>query len=288
MIENNAEGKVLIYNKQNREQVLIQNTRLLTPEGILFRMKNREVIPANGELEVDVYADEKGTVGNIGPSQFIIPGLSDSLRLMVYAESLSAMDGGLRKVGILTESDLEAAKNSYKEQIKQKFLEDNNIDENNKAVAINIGEITSDKKVGDNVDSFVLSANAEIIIVEFDNKKMNEYIDKELSGQVDRTVEKFLRAENKINFDLVAYDIDKGTAEVVVIQDAIVTLDANAEKLNIINFAGKKKDEIERYILSIDHVKDVEVKFSPSWMRTAPAVADRIKVVVKSGGWYED
>lgn len=158
MIEAQAEGTAVIYNKQNRDQILIATTRLLTPDGVLFRMKNREVISANGELEVPVYADEEGGAGNIGPAQFTIPGLSESLQTLVYAESFSPMSGGLRKVGILSAEDVEAAKNSYKEQVKQEFLRENNINLENTVIEVEIGQISSDQEVGEEVDNFVLTA----------------------------------------------------------------------------------------------------------------------------------
>ena len=81
---------------------------------------------------------------------------------------------------------------------------------------------------------------------------------------------------------MVSYDLKNNTAQISVHEEVMVTLDANAPRLSASNFFDKKKDEIERYVLGLHHVSGVEVKFSPGWMRNAPSVSDRIKVVVKN------
>ena len=52
-------GKVKITNNLSTSQILIINTRLLSPDGILFRLKNRVEVPANGTLETEVYPDDQ-------------------------------------------------------------------------------------------------------------------------------------------------------------------------------------------------------------------------------------
>lgn len=82
-----AEGRVTIYNETPSNQVLIKNTRLLTPDEKLFRLKDRVLIPAFGEIETDIYSDEAGEVGLIDPTGFIIPGLSEDLQKNIYANN---------------------------------------------------------------------------------------------------------------------------------------------------------------------------------------------------------
>jgi hypothetical protein len=45
-----AGGDVILYNTQNSAQTLVKTTRLLTPAGVQFRLKNTITIPANGQI----------------------------------------------------------------------------------------------------------------------------------------------------------------------------------------------------------------------------------------------
>jgi len=282
MIEAPAEGTIIIYNKQNKDQTLIKNTRLLSSDQVLFRMKTRETIPANGQKEVAVYADVPGSSGDIQPAQFTIPGLSASLQTLVYGESVQPMSGGFRKVGALSAEDLESAQTLYKEQVKEAFLKELGLNSLGVALKIDIGKIKSDKEIGEEVSEFTLTGSNRVIAVNYDPQKLQEIINGKVASEIDKGSEKFLAVNNEPKVELVAVNEETGTAEFSVYQEVLVTLDVNADRLAIVNFAGKKKDEIERYVLALDHVTGVNVKFSPSWMRTAPSVPDKIKVIVKS------
>src|SRR3989338_2994289 len=47
-----AQGKVMLTNTTSIAQPLVATTRLLSPEGVLFRMKAGATVPANGKVEV--------------------------------------------------------------------------------------------------------------------------------------------------------------------------------------------------------------------------------------------
>jgi len=282
MIEAKAEGKIVVYNKQAKDQPLIINTRLLSLDGILFRMKERVTIPANSQKEVEVYADVVGSSGDILPTQFTIPGLSQSLQTLVYGESVNAMLGGVRKVGMLSIDDLDAAKVLYKEQVKEAFLKELGLSSLGVVLKIDIGKIKSDREIGEEVSEFTLTGSNRVVAVNYDPGRLQEIINNKVSGEIDKGAEKFLAVSNESRVELIAVNEETGVAEFSVYQEVLVTLDVNADKLSIINFAGKKKDEIERYVLALDHVTGVDVKFTPGWMVTAPSVSDKIKIIVKS------
>ena len=84
---------------------MVATTRLLTSEGVLFRLKDRVNVPAGGEIEVEVYADQSGIASEIGPSQFTIPGLRTDLQKLIYAVSKESMKGGIKKTGVLSVDD---------------------------------------------------------------------------------------------------------------------------------------------------------------------------------------
>ena len=279
-----AVGSVIIYNKTNAAQPLVKTTRLLTPAGVLFRLSDRVLVPANGQVAAEVYADQPGASGNIGPSKFTIPGLNEEKQKFIYADSAKEMTGGIRTVGILTAEDLKSAESNYVEKVKQAVADSlgQTGSFGQKLVFVSDYNVKADRKVGEEITEFNLSGTSTAIIVFYNNDDLKSVLGNEISGRIDAGTEKALSVSNEPQISLASYNLEQQKAVFSVYQDVWVTLDANAAKLAADNFFGKNKDEIERYIFGLGHVVGVDVKFSPSWMRSAPTVADRIQVIVKN------
>lgn len=112
-----AVGTVTIVNETSTDYRFVETTRLLSSEDVLFRMENASDIPANGTVDVEVYADEAGPSGDIGPSRFTIPGLSEDLQQYVYGRSRTAMTGGSGTVTAVAEEDIEAARSALSDRL---------------------------------------------------------------------------------------------------------------------------------------------------------------------------
>ena len=279
-----ATGEAIIYNDTAAAQPLVKTTRLLTPGGVLFRLSDRVVVPARGQIAAKVYADQPGQIGDIGPGKFIIPGLSLEKQKVIYAESKTPMSGGVRAVGFLAEADIKAAETDYVEKVKQaadKFFPAA-ANFNQKLIFVPSHRVTADRQSGEEVAEFNLAGTSTVIAVYFNDDELNSLLGKEISSRLDLSTEKVSATFKDPQVALAGYDLAKQKAQLSAYQDALVTLDVNADKLAVANFFGKSKDEIERYVFGLGHVVGVDVKFSPSWMRSAPAVADRIQVIVKN------
>ncbi len=109
-VDGQAGGKVKIINNHTADMSLIATTRLLSAEGVLFRLKNGISVPAGSFAETEVYADAEGAVGNIGASQFTLPGLSPIFQKLIYAESATAMTGGTVEKTFVSADDIDQAK----------------------------------------------------------------------------------------------------------------------------------------------------------------------------------
>ena len=119
--EAQATGTVTIYNSWSENQPLMATTRLLTPDGVLFRIKERVDVPAGGKIEnVEVYADQPGTSGNIGPTSFTIPGLWQGLQEKIYAENSEPMTGGLRETKFITQKIISETSDVLKGELIEK------------------------------------------------------------------------------------------------------------------------------------------------------------------------
>lgn len=279
-----AVGTVTLYNQTGAAQTLVKTTRLLTPAGVLFRLSDKVIVPANGQVTASVYADQPGASGNIGPSKFTIPGLNEEKQKVIFADSSKDMAGGVRTVGVLSADDLKSAEADYVEKVKQAI--DSSLPQNGtfkqKLVFVPSHNVNADRKAGEEVAEFNLSGTSTVVVVFYNSDDLKTVLGKEISGRIDVSTEKVLSVSKEPQVSLASYDLEKQKARFSVYQDVLVTLDANADKLAAANFFGKSKDEIERYVFGLGHVVGVDVKFSPSWMRSAPAVADRIQVIIKN------
>ena len=279
-----ATGQVTLINETSAPQTLVKTTRVLTPSGVLFRLTDRVTVPANGQVTAEVYADQPGAGGNIGPSKFTIPGLGEDKQKVIYASSDMTMSGGVKTVGVLSAEDIQAAKadfaNKVKQEVEKTLGEDGTFSQ--KLISVPESNISVDKEVGQEISEFSLSGTSTAVVVFYNKEDLRTILSREVAGRVDASVEKVLSLSKEPQVTLATYDVAANKAQLSVYQDVLVTLDVNGEKLAVNNFFGKKKDEIERYVRGLSHVVGADVKFSPSWMRTAPSVPDKVQVVVKN------
>lgn len=285
VVDGISKGKVVVHNTSSAPQTLIKTTRVLADSGVLFHLSDKIIVPAGGQITVAVYADQPGATSDIGPSKFSIPGLSADKQKVIYAESTDPMSGGQARLGVLSADDLKAASVNFKEKMKAAFVaaQASSTAVDSKMVVMVASEADqADHKVGDEVTDFTVSGTSTMVMAVYTGQDLSQLVSRQISEKIDPTTEKFLGVDAEPQVSIASYDVKNNTAQLSVYQDAQVTLDANVDALSPAHFFGKSKEEIQRYILGLDHVADVQVKFSPSWMLSAPSVPDRINVVVKN------
>jgi len=104
LVEEKAQGTIVIFNEESSSQRLIEETRFETSDGLVYKLaKGKAVtVPAAsagtpGSLEATVYADELGEKYNINLTDFVIPGWREvgSHKFNTqYARSKTVMAGG--------------------------------------------------------------------------------------------------------------------------------------------------------------------------------------------------
>lgn len=118
-----SSGKATIINTTSRSYTFVATTRLLSKDGVLFRMKTASPIPANGSVTVEVAADQPGPEGDIGPTTFTIPGLPPDLQKLITAKSDAAMTGGAGQAKAVSAADIATAKAKLEERLKKEALD---------------------------------------------------------------------------------------------------------------------------------------------------------------------
>jgi len=285
-----ASGKIRIINNNNDSQQLIKTTRFLTAEGLLFRLKNNVLIPAGKEILAEVYADAEGAKYNIQPTKFTIPGLAKNLQEKIYGISDEPMAGGMKKIGVLTQADIDQAQKKFtgnlKQNIKTQLLlalaPGENISDS--LIKYEIKEQNIKEKIGDQVENFTLTAKvlAQAVIVNEEQllttakEKYKEQLT--LSGTKQNIAN---WQTNSFVAEIKASDAIKNNAILTVSLTAEIGGSFDLKKFDKKEIAGFDKKGVEYYFSQFAGIKDLAIKFWPFWVRSVPAVSDKIIIEVK-------
>lgn len=276
-----AEGTVTIINNYSQSQPLIRTTRLLTPDGKLFRLSEGVTVPAGGQVQVAVYSDEIGVAYNIGPSTFTIPGLWEGLQDKIYAESSETFTGGERLEKSVTQEVLDASADQVTKRLAQKLksAEDANAD----IVQINnVGEATweTDVQVGASVDSFVMTVSVPVTTIRFNKEDLQQIAVNNLIARVPAQ-EQFVSANlDSLTFELIEIDADGEAANFTA---SIVGKSASRIEvgdLDIATIKGKTKTELIQHLTSLPAIAEVNVVFIPSWLSKVPSLEDHVYIEI--------
>ena len=279
-----AIGFVTLHNDSGANQPLVATTRLLTSGGILFRLKDRVTVPAGGTIKAEVYADKSGSESEIGPSNFTIPGLKEETQKLIYATSEENMKGGIKKTGLLSAADWTRAQQETQEKLKalgnEKFA--STTEGQGVVYGLTNFEMTSESKVGDELEEFTVVGKGKLVAVYYDTAEVKAKVQEELKKHLISEDELISSGDENVSITLNNFDVENNKAELKVYCNGLVSLSPESAQISKDMFYGKTKDEVRRYLLSLDHVQGAEIKFSPAWMHTVPHVADHVTVVVKN------
>ncbi len=281
-----ATGEIKIINNSNNNQTLVKTTRFLSPTEILFRLSDTIIVPANKEIIAKVYADKSGEKYDIDPTKFTIPGLSKNLQQKIYGISEKAMTGGIKKIGVLTQTDLDLAKTEFEKNINSLAKKELEKKLKNKIVLedlilTNILEQKFSNEIDEKVSGFDLTTKilAQTIIIDFEDmlevakeKYKKENVNEETILSWD--IENF-------KYSLQSFEKSSNLASIEAVLTAQVAGSFDVDKFNKAEIAGFDKKGIEYYFSQFPGIKEIEIKFSPFWVKSAPALADRIKVEIK-------
>jgi hypothetical protein len=279
-----ASGKVTIINNFSKPQPLVKTTRLLSKEGVLFRLKESVTVPAKGKVEASVEADQPGKVGEIGPTRFTVPGLWVGLQDLIYAESSVPMSGGVREVRIVTKDDLESAKTILEDELTKEAIGE--VEKAGEAKpALTFTEITksvSSEKEGVEKDSFEYSLRLDGYGIFFDKSKLLEEATKQLKAGLtspDRIIANI--EEKTFTYFLDEYRANKGEATVKVYLEGESAISPSSPVLAKEKIAGLSRKSAEDYFKSLPELSKADVKIYPFWVGNIPSNLEQITIEVK-------
>ena len=318
----NAQGFITIYNTSDDEWPLKKETRFQTEDGLVFRIKEGIFIPGKtvdeegndvpGTFtaaveadEFDIYDHPIGERGNVGPTKFKIPGLSEFNQRLLWGESSQAMEGGVtRYQRVVQEEDIEAAQKQIHDNLTLMAREDLNthIEEMNRLNHTNLVLLEdsrylktdlqelriSDDLEGSLREKFEVFAQIEAKGVAYDFDQMFAILKKELKTRVHPDMqirEDSIRPES-VSLEPVSEDEALGqikvTATIKGIQEYVIdsSLEAGLRFSNKVKerIVGLTAEEAESYVGNLQEVDEVQIKLWPIWLSRIPRIADNIEV----------
>lgn len=160
-----ASGDVTVYNGWDTLSHSYNSGTKLTSSGKTFLAKSAFTVPgatlsqgsiSPGKVTVSVEALESGESYNIDAGKFVIVGAPDK----IYGQITESLSGGTTKqLTIVSEADLEKAKEEYSEKLKTTLLEKIKTENSQsvileKALQVELSETTASEKVGNEVERF--------------------------------------------------------------------------------------------------------------------------------------
>lgn len=219
IIEKKAAGTATIINNSGLSATLVANTRLLSEGGVLFRTEKAVNLPANGNVEVEIYADEPGEEGEIAPTTFTIPGLSSARQDLIYAESSEPTTGGVEVKGVITQDNLTDAQGDLESELIKTALEDlrEEMPGQRRKVLSNIIkkeilEKTYSHGLGAEVSEFTLEMEMKIyalaIFEDIARVKAGQYLESQFLLPTSKTAEDYKIKD--LEYKIQRYDLDEG------------------------------------------------------------------------------
>lgn len=278
-------GEVTLHNEYNKAQPLVVNTRLLSTDNKLFRLKEAVNIPAGGTLKAAVYADVNSEEMAISPTRFTIPGLWLGLQDKIYATSEEKFEYRHQVKKYVKQRDLDQALNDIKKTLSTKAEKSlDSLDDVSVAMAYSLNEnaavIEVGAKLGEEVAEFTVSAKNNLAVAIFPQGEAENLVKAKLAFLLpdDKKLSSF---ESKdITYRLDSFDAEANTGSVTASFKGSMSLRTDANIIDKRQVVNLNQIQISEYLRAFPEVESYELKFFPSFIKRAPSLADRIKVEV--------
>jgi hypothetical protein len=190
-------------------------------------------------------------------------------------------------VTILTQQDLDGAKAKISSADSDKFskdfqkqLSDQGLYVISSTLKINDPVVTSTPSVGQQASTAQVSVKVSYSVLAVQKTNLQQAVTNALNKQIDKKKEKLSDSDPLKNLTITVQNLQPNSpnATLSLSKDtsAVPILDEDAIKSQI---KGKKENQIKDYLNSYPGVKNVEVKFGPFWVSSAPGNTGKIKIV---------
>ncbi len=280
----NAHGIVTLFNETGSAQPLVVTTRLLSEDGVLFRIVEGVTVPAQGSVQVEARADVIGRGGEIAPARFTIPGLSASKQEVIYATSDSKMIGGLEVRRVVTAEDLEASQAELVHGIEQsldaKWRDGLTGQLDGVLFQTDTIEKRSDTEPNTETGSYTVSTIVKVTGVYYDSTRLDRITSTKLREHVASGQVLSEEGGNRTTVSLEEADTETGTARLSVAVEGSAVLQATSDLLDRDNLVGLTAPEAEAFLEENETIRNAEVELFPFWVNRIPRLKDHIYIEI--------
>jgi len=272
-------GKVKITNGLSKNQTLVATTRLLSPEGTLYRLKNKVEVPAAGTIDAEVYADDSTKPLAKAGTKFTIPGLSETLQKIVFAESLQDFVTNGQMVKAVSQEEMDKALADYEEELAQQAVKE---EDSGKIKVLNkeVLSKTFDATPGDEVLNYHLKLKLKVSGVIFADQDVKVFAQESLASQI--SVDKQSVASNSDNlvYEVEKVDLNNKLAQLKSSISGVAIISLNSPILERDKLVKLSFDEIKAYLENFEQIERVDITFFPSWVKKVPYFQDHIIIEI--------
>lgn len=291
-------GRVRITNAYSKAQTLIKTTRLLTPDGKLFRINATVNAPSGGSVEVGAYSDKTGGDFLIKSGvKFTIPGLWIDLQKFITGEAIADFTGERSSKKTLTSADVSEAQKTLEdaimEQAKTTLAAEASITQEMLSADCPTGQtcwqavylITPIEKKynatpGQETETFLAQAKVKVTAVYYPKNDMELLVRSKLKERLPEGRDLADFDASKVTYRLEQADASLEKARIAVSADAASRLTSKSPALNAAAIAGLSVDEAKQKLSAVDGVEFVEITLRPSWARRLPG-KDKIDLTIE-------
>ena len=307
-----SRGTVTLINTSDREWPIIANSRLQTPNGLVYLTDNFVTVPARGSANVSVTARDKdnggkfiGSRGNIGASRLILPGLSDYNQKLIYGQT-EGLNGGTDDMEkFVQKDDLSAARSKIEAELKYyaknellKKLNEIESQHGKKYRLLDFDarfintEVIKDSIVipqitGQKVGDFEVSGKLRVKGIYYDEEEVRNILLANLQRHL-HSGQKLIKVKDDsiVYNDIVFVDEEKKVIKITASLEGIITSDFFNKQNNLAQtlremVLQKTKKEAENLIANRKEVSEVHISVWPLWTPTLPAIPDNITIKVE-------
>ncbi len=283
-----AEGKVKISSTLFRPQTLIATTRLLTPDGVLFRLKKTVVVPAGGSVVADVHADQPGASGNVAGVTFAIPGLNAETARFFTVTTVDSIEGGVKDQHMLTKEDIATAaealgtklKGSLADALRQK-AKDAGVQTGGEFISYDVVRQSTNVPVGDEGTQFSLTLDLKATGVFYDAKAFADRVNANITDHLPYGRGLLSVEDGSVTTEVEKVDLVANRANLHVTAKGTTVLSPDSPALRKEKLLGVTADAAKKYLERIDGVSSASVRVTPFWIGRLPNVPEHITIEVR-------
>ncbi len=293
-VSDKATGTITIYNSYSSEpQTLVQDTRFLSPEGKIFKLKQRIIVPGAkisegkilpSSIDAAVIAEKVGEEYNIGPVKlYTIPGFKGSPKYdAFYGESKESMKGGfVGEVAYPTAADLADATKKIKEVLEGGLKNDLDSQIPSDFETLEGASVFSLLKQENNQEvnkagNFSILAEAEMTIIAFREADLINVLKQRAESEEDDIYEV---KSYTLDYGIARMDVSAGRLSFPVDYKALLSYKIDTEKLRS-EIMGQTEVELKKIIFSLPGLDTANISLWPFWVKKVPNKLNRINITV--------